>query len=118
MAIKFDRQMLVNDQRLPVNLCVASGFFQRLRGLLFTDSLKKDQGMYIKPCSDVHSIGMAYPLDIVFIDKESKVIKLAKLPTRSMQSCRGAAGVVELPEGSIESFGIRHCDTITYVSAH
>lgn len=114
MAIEFNRPMLLNQKRMPVDLCIATGFFQRLRGLLFTGTLNKNHGMYIKPCSDVHSIGMTYPLDVVFFDKESKVIKLANLPTRSMQRCKGAAGVVELPEGSIKRLGIQLSDLITY----
>ncbi len=114
MAINFDKPMLLNQKPLPVNLCVATGFFQRLRGLLFTDTLNNNQGLYIKPCRDVHSIGMAYSLDVVFLDKDSRVIKLAKLPVRSMQRCQSAAGVVELPEGSIKQLGIQLSDRITY----
>lgn len=116
MAIKFNCQMLHNEKPLPIQLCVAAGFVERLRGLLFTENLSPNHGMYIKPCSEVHSFGMAYALDVVFLDSESKVIKLDVLPKRSMRRCRRARSVIELSKGSVEKLGFKLGDHLSFCS--
>ncbi len=116
MAIKFNSQMLLNDKPLPVKVCVAKGFIERLKGLLFTKSLSPGHGMYIKPCSEVHSFGMAYALDVVFLDDQLKVIKLDVLPKHSIRMCRGAKSVIELPECSINELGIKLGDHFSFCS--
>ncbi|MEE9334677.1 MAG: DUF192 domain-containing protein [Granulosicoccaceae bacterium] len=116
MAIKFNSRILLNDKPLAVELCVAAGFVARLRGLLFTDSLSPNHGMYIKSCSEVHSFGMAYPLDIVFLDNESKIIRVDILPRHSMRRCRDATAVIELSEGSVEILGMKLGDLLSFCS--
>ncbi len=116
MAIEFNEKVKINGNPIPVELYVASGFFERLKGLLLTESLSPKQGMYIKPCSEVHSFGMAYALDIVFLDKKSNVIKLVGLPKRSVRRCRSAAAVIELSEGNIEKLGIKIGDQLSFCS--
>lgn len=117
MAIKFHSQLILNGMPLPIKICLAVGFVERLRGLLFTDSLYPGHGMYFKPCSEVHSFGMAYALDVLFLDSQEKVINLDVLPKHNMRRCRGAKSVVELSEGSIERLGIKLGDTVSFSSA-
>ena len=116
MVNKINNQMMINNTPLPVELIVAKGFLQRLKGLLFTESLSEYHGLYIKPCSMVHSFGMAYPLDLVFLNDESKVVKLDNLQTRSIQCCRGATAVIELSQGGIEQHGIKLGDHLSFGS--
>lgn len=47
---------------------------QRLKGLLFTDP--DDITRLLIPCHDVHTFGMRYPLDIAFISRDGKVLKV------------------------------------------
>ena len=107
MIIIFNSRIMHNSGVLPIELSVATGFLQRLRGLLLTKNLESTQGMYIRPCSQVHSFGMAYALEIVFLDVHSRVLKLDYLPKRCIRSCKDAIAVIELSEGSIQQHGIK-----------
>lgn len=116
MANKHNSQMMLNNTPLPVEIIVATSFLQRLKGLLFTESLSECYGMYIKPCSKVHSFGMAYALDIVFLNDKSNVVQLDNLQIHRIRSCRGAKAVIELSQGSIEQHGIKLGDHLSFCS--
>jgi len=60
------------------DLRIADSVTSRARGLLFSTPLKKSEGMLIKPCNSVHTMGMSYKLDIVFMDKGGYVVKVVK----------------------------------------
>ena len=51
-----------------LQLRVADTPWQRMRGLLGYPPLQADQGLLIRPCNMVHTVGMRYPIDIVYID--------------------------------------------------
>lgn len=82
----------------------AERWTQRLRGLLFRPPLAADgsQALVIDPCPGIHTCGMRYPLDVVFLDRESKVCgwREALRPWR-FAACRGARSVVELHGGAL-----------------
>ncbi|HEX8926196.1 MAG TPA: DUF192 domain-containing protein [Terriglobales bacterium] len=72
-------------------------------GLLGRRSLDAGQGMLIVPTQAVHTIGMAFPIDLVFIDKHNKVIATREdiPPFRISKFYWKALGVIELPIGTI-----------------
>lgn len=79
----------------------ADNFWRRLKGLLGTSSLLTGHGLIIKPCSSVHTFGMKYPIDVLFVDGNHQIIKIVEnmLPGKvSMAS--GSKYVVELPTGT------------------
>ncbi|MDD4601999.1 hypothetical protein SDC9_14761 [bioreactor metagenome] len=87
--------LLANQARM------ADSFFKRLRGLLGTKQLPMGEGLIIKPCSSVHTFGMAYHIDVLFIDKDNSIVKIAAdLGPRQMAVCSGSAYVIELPAGT------------------
>ena len=82
--------------------------FERARGLLFRPSLEENQGLLITPCNSVHTFFMRYPLDLIYIDKELKVIKAVEdiYPWR-MSMSRGAKGVIECKTGTIQKHELK-----------
>lgn len=80
----------------------ADTFSMRLRGLLGREPLLKHSGLMISPCYQVHSIGMNYALDIVFLDKAGLVLSFDQhlMPYRIAVN-RRAYQVLELPAGRI-----------------
>ncbi|SMC71859.1 DUF192 domain-containing protein [Sporomusa malonica] len=88
------------QQRLGDNIKVAANFFSRLVGLLATPRLQAGAGLLIKPCNSVHTFGMRYPIDVVFVDSSHTVVKVVSgLKPCRLAAVRGAAYVIELPEG-------------------
>lgn len=81
--------------------------WERNRGLLGRDSLQGQQGMWIIPCNSVHTIGMAYALDLVYLAKDLTVIKVVKnvKPWR-MSGAIGAFSIVELAAGTADRLAL------------
>lgn len=78
--------------------------WSRLRGLLARPRLDGEarQALWLLPCGSVHTMGMGYPLDIVFLDRAGRVLDWCEglRPWRA-RHCRGATQTVELAPGGI-----------------
>lgn len=81
----------------------ASSFLARLRGLMFRSSLPGNGGMVIEPNSSVHTFWMRFPIDVVFVDRQDRVVGIvpAMPPNRPYAGARGAHRTIELPVGAI-----------------
>ena len=85
---------------------VANDFFTRLKGLLGTRKLEEGKGLIIQPCSSIHTVGMKYAIDVLFIDKNDQILKIVMdMPAGKFSICRNSNYVVELPAGVIASTG-------------
>lgn len=80
---------------------------ERMRGLLGRPSPAPGAGLLISPCGAVHTAGMAYPIDVVFLDRELRVCKLVAglVPWRTA-ACRGARHTLELGGGSLAGLAL------------
>jgi uncharacterized membrane protein (UPF0127 family) len=89
---------------LGVNVRVASKFQDRLIGLLGADRLEDGDGLFITPCTSIHSVGMRFVFDAIFIGPDGKILYLReKFPKNTFSGIVGNAwGVLELPHGTIE----------------
>ena len=76
----------------------ASGWWDRARGLLGRPPLKSGQGLLISPCRSIHTFGMRYPIDVVFLDATGTVSKVVPnlQPARFCGSMT-ASDALELP---------------------
>jgi len=84
------------------NVMRAIHWRQRLIGLLPKGHIGPDEGIWFDNCAAVHTVGMRVPIDIIFLDDASRVMRIAR-SVRSMRfavACRGAATVIELGEGA------------------
>lgn len=85
---------------------MADRWWPRLRGLLLRRPLARDgsQALVIRPCASVHTMGMGYALDLVFLDAGQRVCgwRSNVRPWRGA-ICRGAHAVVELHAGALET---------------
>ncbi|MDQ3878461.1 MAG: DUF192 domain-containing protein [Actinomycetota bacterium] len=80
---------------------IAQSFLQRARGLLGRPPLTSGEALILPHARQVHTIGMRYPIDVVFCDEDWTVIKvIAGLrPTRVSGWVRRARWAVELRAG-------------------
>lgn len=76
---------------------IADTFLKRLQGLLGKPPLTAIQGLVIKPCNSVHTVGMGYPIDVLFLDDSHRIVQIAvaMLPG-SVKIVLGSSYVVEL----------------------
>ncbi len=74
--------------------------FDRARGLLFRKKLQPDQGLWIEPCPSVHTMGMLYAIDVVFLNREGVVLDVRhQLAPLRLAICQGASITLELLAG-------------------
>lgn len=57
-------------------MIVANQIFLRMKGLMFSSGLPDCDGFLIGPCNSIHTFFMLYPLDIIFLDKNFKIVKV------------------------------------------
>jgi uncharacterized protein len=80
---------------------VAAGFRARLLGLARLDLEGAGTGLLIPRCSGVHTFGMRFALDLVFLDGGGRPISVrTAVPPRRFVWQRGAAAVLELPRSA------------------
>ena len=87
------------QQRWVGEVRAAWSFWTRLKGLLGTPAGKT--GLWLKPCKVVHTFGIKYPLDLIFLDKDLKVVKivLSVKPCHPSVGCAGADSILEFFTG-------------------
>lgn len=84
----------------PLRLYRALSFKARLLGLHARPRLSPEQGLWLYPCRAVHTFGLAYDIDVVFLDAGLRVLKVhASLGPGRMAFCLRASSVVELHGG-------------------
>ena len=88
--------------------CVdADGAVARARGLLGRTELPRGEGILLRPAGSVHTFFMRFPIDVVFLDGEGRVLRVAAdvRPWRAVAK-RGARAVLELAAGECERRGV------------
>lgn len=92
---------------LPGGLCLheARSFGERRRGLMGLDALPSGTALLLAPCRAVHTFGMRFALDLVWVDRERRPVRVDRaVPPRRHRMCLRAHGVVECAAGSGERF--------------
>ena len=83
-------------------------------GLLGRQSLDPGTAMIIAPTNAVHTFFMRFPIDIAFVKKDGRILKIRKrLPAWRLAGAWGGYAVVEMAAGSFEAAGTGAGDCIT-----
>ena len=92
-----------DGQEIARNVRIADNFIKRFKGLLFDKELQEEQGLLIVPCSQVHTIGMKFNIDVVFLSKSGEVIHTESdmIPGVIGPHIRNCDRVLELKDGTI-----------------
>ena len=101
---------------LADDLRIAATHWTRLRGLLGTSAAQfvQGQGLWIVPCRGVHTLGMGFPIDVIYLSAENTVVHLEGnvLPWRFTPVRWDAKTVLEVPAATIEGTGTAVGDSI------
>jgi uncharacterized membrane protein (UPF0127 family) len=85
---------------LGIRALVAETFRARLLGLAFLPRERAPSALLIPRCRSVHTFGMRFPIDVVFLDARGRELGRAEaVRPRRLVSRRGAAAVLEWPSG-------------------
>lgn len=88
-----------------LTLLEATSLPVRLRGLARLDTLPADTGLRFDHCRSIHTFGMRFPLDLLWLDRQGNVIKIDRdVPPRRHRSAPRARAVVEVNAGQADAF--------------
>ena len=82
---------------------VAYTVWQRVIGLIGRASLADDEALWLHPCNSIHTLGVRFSIDVLFLDAQGRVLQMRY----GLQPCRicwpiwKAKTVVELPAGTL-----------------
>ncbi len=94
----------------------AADFVGRGIGLLGRDALEPGAGLWIHPCKSIHTFGMRFAIDAVFLDRRHRVVRVVGglRPWRMVPLVWRASSVVELPAGRAAEVDIRPGDQLCF----
>jgi uncharacterized membrane protein (UPF0127 family) len=86
-------------------LKIAKTLMDRTIGLMFVKEMKGFDGLLLDPCNSVHNFFVRFPIDLIFLDNDLKIVKLIPCfkPWRITGIYFKARKVLELPNGTIDS---------------
>ncbi len=93
-------------QELPGGVRVAEATTRRARGvgLARLDALPDGQALRIPRCRSVHTFGMRFALDLVWLGAGGEVLRVDRdVPPRRLRTCLRARAVVECAAGGADA---------------
>jgi uncharacterized membrane protein (UPF0127 family) len=107
---------------VATEVVVADTYMRRLIGLLGKTPRwsRAGRGLWIIPSCGVHTIGMLFPIDLVFIDRDCRVVGTQEFvrPFRISRVCLKATSVLEFPAYTIHRSGTEIGDTLEIAPVH
>jgi uncharacterized membrane protein (UPF0127 family) len=99
-------------------LIVAKDLKDRTIGLLKYDQISNDQGLWILNCKSIHTFFMKFAIDVVFIDKQMKIVSVAENvnPFRVLYPRWSADSVIETNVGFIKKWKLEIGEVLRVVN--
>jgi uncharacterized membrane protein (UPF0127 family) len=100
-------RLLAGADGTRVRVTVADTAWTRMVGLLAHRTLPGDEGLWLSPAWSIHTWCMRFPIDVVFVDREERVLRVVEsmAPWR-LASERQAHAVIELAAGRARALGL------------
>jgi uncharacterized protein len=88
----------------------------RFRGLMLSVRLPEGEGLLLSPCGSVHMALMRFAIDVVYLDREGRCVKLVSnlKPYRISFGGRRAHNAIELPAGTIARMNVEKGDELLF----
>jgi uncharacterized membrane protein (UPF0127 family) len=95
---------------------LAASRSDRRRGLLGRSQFEPGAALVIVPCFAIHTIGMRYPIDVVFVNRQGVAVRiLCGLSPWRLAAAAGARAAIELPAGTVARTDLRTGDRVSLV---
>jgi uncharacterized membrane protein (UPF0127 family) len=108
-------RLIHRGEESRVTVEVADGRIERMRGLLGRTDLDADHALWLEPCNAVHTFGMRFPIDVVFIDRRGRVISVRRNVRRArMLVCWRARSALEMRANAAQAWRIDVGDALAW----
>jgi uncharacterized membrane protein (UPF0127 family) len=96
-----------DDAVVCATCTVARNPLTRMRGLLGRRGLAQGEGLLLEPAGSIHTFFMRFPIDVVFLDREQRVVRVVpNLRPWRTAGVRKARAVLELAAGEAARVGM------------
>jgi hypothetical protein len=100
---------------MGIRVLIADTAVERMRGLLGRGNLASDEALLLRPCRSVHTFGMRFLIDVLFLDRHGRVVSLhADTPPRRLLFSFRATQTLEMPAGAVRSRAIKSGDVFAF----
>lgn len=108
--------LYINDKITDIKIEVAENFFSKAAGLIGKKNLPEKTGLLIMKCKGIHTFFMRFPIDVVFINSNNKVVKIIEnlKPWRMPMPVLSSKFVLEFPSGLLKLYLIQINDKIIF----
>lgn len=110
-------QVKIKGKSIASEVALGNTFYKRLAGLASRSEMTREQGLLLFPCKQIHTFGMSFPIDVVFLSKDNEIVHIE----RSMQKnyvgkyIRNAFSALELCSGVTEEVGLCVGDKLEFI---
>ena len=105
---------IVRDGKVLASAEVASTRPTRRKGLLGRDGI--DGALVLRPAVQVHTVGMRFSIDVIWVDRDGRVLRIKCLgPRRVSRPVMHAAFVIEAESGTAGRWGLQIGDVLEVV---
>lgn len=103
-----------NSQVITDNAKRADNFFTRFRGLMFVKEIEENYALHITPCNQIHMLNMRFPLDIIYLSENGRVVKIDEnvQPGKICKTVKNAKSVIEMKAFAASKLGINQGDVL------
>jgi uncharacterized protein len=93
---------------IPIAARRLGSFLARLRGLLGRPPPPPGEAVWLVPCRQVHSFGMRYAIDVIYLDRQLGVVAVESLPANRLgRFVWRADSVLEMRQGEAGRLGLK-----------
>jgi uncharacterized protein len=101
--------LTIDGHACGIRVSTAASMRERMRGLLGHKRLTADEAMLLAPCRSVHTFGMSFPIDVLFIDRQWHVVAIHRcVPPARMLFCLNATRTLEMAAGVADVLSIEN----------
>lgn len=94
-------QLHVDGHDVGVAVAVTETARERMRGLLGRNHLSADEALLLKRCGSVHTFGMHFAIDVVFLSRQQRIVAIYHgVPRRRVLLDFRATQTLEMPAGA------------------
>ncbi len=107
--------LVAHDPARPLATTIETAFdsASRKRGLLGRTLLARDTAFIIAPCSAIHTFSMRFPIDVIFVTGDGRVLKIRHdMPASRTTMAFGAFAAIEMAAGEAERHGLHVGDCL------
>ncbi len=103
-----------NSKIITHNARRADGFLSRFKGLMFVKEIDDDYALHITPCNQIHMLNMRFALDVIYLDKNGRVVKVDEnvQPGRICKTVKQANSVIEMKAFAASRLGVCQGDVL------